>query len=205
MPTLYIFSGLPGTGKTSLSQALAKHITAVHLRRVLVIGSGGAGKSTFSAKLGAKLGLPVVHLDAHFWKAGWIESDKEEFAQTVARLTDRGAWIIDGNYGGTLDLRLAACDTVIFLDRPRLLCLWRIVLRRLRFHGRTRPDMSAGCNERLTWEFIDYIWRYPATRRQRILERLTALKDEKNIIVLQSSRQIEAFLSNSHFEPRCEK
>ena len=165
-----------------------------NMRRVLVIGSGGAGKSTFSAKLGLKLGLPVLHLDAYFWSTGWVESDKAEWRQTVGRLTVQDAWIMDGNYGGTLDIRLAACDTVIFLDRPRLLCLWRVVLRRLRFHGRTRPNMSQGCNEQLTWEFIRYVWGDPSTRKPRILTRLSALSDDKQIIVLKTQRQMDVFL-----------
>ena len=135
------------------------------MQKILVIGSGGAGKSTFSAKLGVQLGLPVLHLDAYFWRAGWVEPDKDEWRQTVERLTAKEAWIMDGNYGGTLDIRLAACDTVIFLDMPRYLCLWRILRRRLRFHGQTRPDMAAGCGEHLTWEFIRYVWHYPTARR----------------------------------------
>ena len=165
------------------------------MRRVLVIGCGGAGKSTFSARLGAKLGLPVAHLDAYFWRAGWVESDKEEWRQTVERLLADEEWIIDGNYSGTLDIRLAACDSVIFLDMPRFLCLGRIVLRRLRFHGQTRPDMRAGCNEQLTWEFIRYVWRYSSTRRPRILERLAALKNDKSVVVLRSKAQAEVFLA----------
>ncbi|MFM8331464.1 MAG: DNA topology modulation protein [Candidatus Methylumidiphilus sp.] len=166
------------------------------MQRVLVMGSGGAGKSTFSVKLGAKLGLPVLHLDSYFWSAGWVERDKVEWRQTVERLVAQEKWIMDGNYGGTLDIRLAACDTVIFLDRPRLLCLWRVVRRRLRFHGRTRPDMAAGCDEHLTWEFIRYVWHYPYRRRPQILARLSAIKHDKTIVVLQSGCAIEAFLAS---------
>jgi adenylate kinase family enzyme len=165
------------------------------MRRILVIGSGGAGKSTFSAKLGLKVGLPVLHLDAHFWSAGWIEPDKAEWRQTVERLTAQENWIMDGNYGGTLDIRLAACDTIIFLDRPRYLCLWRILWRSLLFHGRTRPDMAAECAERLNWEFIRYVWNYPVARRQQILARLAGLNDEKDVFVLQSDSQVNAFLA----------
>ena len=165
------------------------------MQKILVIGSGGAGKSTFSARLGASLGLPVVHLDACYWSAGWVERDKEEWRQIVGRLADEDAWIMDGNYGGTMDIRLAACDTVIFLDMPRFLCLWRILRRRLRFHGQTRPDMAEGCDEHLTWEFIRWVWNYPAARRPQILARLSALRDEKHVIVLHSGRQVEAFLA----------
>ena len=89
------------------------------MRRVLVIGSGGAGKSTFAARLAARTGLPLIHLDACFWRSGWDPTPPDEWARRVADLMSRQEWVMDGNYGGTLDARLAACDTVIFLDVPR--------------------------------------------------------------------------------------
>ena len=165
------------------------------MQKILVTGSGCAGKSTFSAKLGIKLGLPVLHLDRYFWCAGWVESDKAEWRRTVEHLTAQDAWIMDGNYGGTLDIRLAACDTVIFLDMPRYLCLWRILRRRLRFHGQTRPDVAEGCDEQLTWEFIRYVWHYPTARRPQLLARLSSLRDAKEIIVMRSRSEVEAFLA----------
>jgi adenylate kinase family enzyme len=70
------------------------------MRRVLVIGSGGAGKSTFSVALGKRLELPVIHLDAHFWRPGWVETPKPEWRERVAQLAARDAWVMDGNYGG---------------------------------------------------------------------------------------------------------
>jgi adenylate kinase family enzyme len=100
---------------------------------------------------------------------------------------------MDGNYSGTLDLRLAACDSVIFLDFPRLVCLWRVIRRRIRFRGRSRPDMAHGCPEHLTWEFIRWIWNYPTERRPRILARLSALGNDRRVIVLSSVSEIENF------------
>lgn len=162
--------------------------------KVLVIGSGGAGKSTLAAHLGERTGLPVVHLDALYWRAGWVETSKHEWTRTVEALVERDAWIMDGNYEGTLDLRLAACDTVVFLDTPRLVCLWRVIKRRVRFHRRTRPDMTEGCGERLTWEFVRWIWTYPQERRPRLLEKLAAVADEKQVVVLTSPSEVERYL-----------
>ena len=89
------------------------------MRRVLVIGSGGAGKSRFAVALGRRLGLPVIHLDAHFWHAGWVETPAAEWRERRWRSWSAGeAWVMDGNYGGTMAQRLATCDTVIFLDLP---------------------------------------------------------------------------------------
>src|SRR5262245_11527403 len=106
------------------------------MQRVLVIGSGGAGKSTFATRLGAATGLPVVHLDARYWRPGWVPTPKQEWTRAIDEISARDAWIMDGNYGGTLDRRLAACDTVLFLDLPRVVCLRRVLWRSLRYWGR---------------------------------------------------------------------
>jgi adenylate kinase family enzyme len=160
----------------------------------MVIGSGGAGKSTLATRIGERTGLPVIHLDALYWRPGWVPTPADEWARTVARLAEGDAWVMDGNYGGTLDVRLRACDTVVFLDVPRLVCLWRVLGRRLRFHRRARPDVAAGCEEQLTWEFVRWIWTYPRRRRAGILERLHALGGEKRVEVLRSRADVERFL-----------
>ena len=86
------------------------------MKRVMVIGCGGAGKSTFSKKLGQLTGLEVIHLDQYYWKPNWEESDKEEWNQLATQLATKPSWIMDGNYGGTMDIRIARADTIIYLD-----------------------------------------------------------------------------------------
>nr|HEX4316038.1 DNA topology modulation protein [Kofleriaceae bacterium] len=172
------------------------------MQRVLVIGSGGAGKSTFAKRLGAATGLPVVHLDACYWRAGWQAPPKADWVRTIDELAARAAWIMDGNYGGTLDRRLAACDTVVFLDLPRAVCLWRAVRRAARYWGRTRPDMAPGCPETLTWEFVHWIWTYPRLRRPDILRRLDALAATKQVVILGSTPAVERFLRDNARRPR---
>jgi adenylate kinase family enzyme len=167
------------------------------MERVLVIGSGGAGKSSFAAALAGKLGLPLIHLDAEYWSAGWTPTPPEEWAERVRALADRPRWVMDGNYGGTLELRLERCDTVVFLDLPPALCLWRVVKRWLRWAGRTRPDMAPGCRERLSWEFVTWVWRYRATRRDGILRRLAALGEGKRAVVLTSPRAVRRLLDEA--------
>lgn len=164
------------------------------MRRVLVIGSSGAGKSVFAARLAERTGLPLVHLDAIYWRPGWIATPKEAWARTVDGLLARDAWVMDGNYAGTMDRRLAACDTVVLLDLPRTVCLVRAVKRRIVHHRRSRPDMTAGCEERLTWQFIRWIWEYPAKRRPGVLAKLAALRPGQRAVVLRSTAEIEAFL-----------
>jgi adenylate kinase family enzyme len=167
------------------------------MRRVLVIGPGGSGKSALAARIGECTGLPVVHLDALYWRPGWVPTPRDEWRATVTELVARDAWVMDGNYSGTLDLRLRACDTVVFLDVPRLVCLWRILLRRLRFRGRSRPDVAEGCAERLTWEFVRWVWTYPRRRRPRVMEQLRAAEREgrARVVVLRSAADVERFVA----------
>ena len=163
------------------------------MRRVLVIGSGGAGKSTFARRLAQCTGLPLIHLDAIYWRPGWVKTAKEEWAKTVANLIAGERWVMDGNYGGTLEQRLAACDTVVFLDLPRSVCLWRVAVRRVRHRRNSRPDMREGCPEQLTWDFVRWIWGYPVERRPKILQRLSSLDGGRRVFVLRSGGEVESF------------
>jgi len=165
------------------------------MRRVLVIGSGGSGKTTLARRLADRTGIPVIHLDSYFWRPGWEATPPDQWKATVQDLLARDAWIMDGNYGGTLESRLLACDTVVFLDLPRLVCLRRVLIRRLGSLRRDRPELPAGCPERLSWEFLVWIWTYPVRRRGAILRRLAELGKEKRVIILRSPAEVEAFLA----------
>jgi adenylate kinase family enzyme len=140
--------------------------------RVLVIGCAGAGKTVFAQRLSRATGLPFVNLDQEFWQPGWVEPDKQHWVAKVEELIARPRWIMDGNYLGTLSLRLARADTVIFLDPPRLVCLWRAMARIVRNFGRTRDDMAPDCPERFDWNFLMYIWNFQRDHRPRVVESL---------------------------------
>src|SRR5262245_42711291 len=96
------------------------------MQRVLVIGISGAGKSTFARELAQRSGLPLIHLDREFWQPGWKITPEPEWRSKVAALAAREAWIMDGGYSASLDLRLPRADTVIWFDYPRARCLRRI-------------------------------------------------------------------------------
>lgn len=164
------------------------------MKRVLVIGAGGAGKSTFARQLGERLKIDVKHLDKFHWRPGWQEPAKEEWLETVKELTSEESWIIDGNYGGTLETRIQRCDTIVFLDLPRLVCLWRVVKRRLLNRNRTRPDMAEGCNEKLDWEFITWIWNYSRRSRPEVMKLLREHAETKQIVWLRSRAEVRRFL-----------
>jgi len=166
------------------------------MKRILVIGSGGAGKSTLAQRLGEILKLEVIHLDSLYWSSGWVEMRKDKWRTKVEQILKRDSWIIDGNYGGTLDIRLAACDAVIFLDVSRLTCLKRVMKRVVSYRKHSRPDMAAGCPEKVNWPFMKYIWDYPRKRKPAVLEKLNFYSKTKAIVVLRSSREVENFIAS---------
>ena len=164
------------------------------MKRILVIGCGGSGKSTLSIKLGARLGIEVFHLDKLYWSAGWVALGRDEWQKVVEELLAREQWIIDGNFSGTLQQRIESCDTIVFLDLSRALCLWRILKRRLHYRHGTRPDMADGCKERLNLEFVGWILNYPQRTRPKVLKLIRLNAANKKIFWLKSPQQVKAFL-----------
>jgi adenylate kinase family enzyme len=159
------------------------------MQRVLVIGSLGAGKSTFSRELAQRTHLPLTHLDAEYWRPGWVRPPKETWEERVRELIAPDAWILDGNYTSTVQLRAERADTVIVLDYPRVLCLYRAV-RRAVLNRRT-DRMNLG-KEPLDLEFLRFIWTFPAVQ-QRQLAQLEALP-HLTLIRLRSDAQTQAWL-----------
>jgi adenylate kinase family enzyme len=165
------------------------------MKKILVIGPGGAGKSTLAARLGKLLKIEVLHLDRFYWRRGWEETPKPEWRERVQELLKREAWVMDGNFSGTLDLRLEACDTVVFLDMPRTLCLWRVFKRTIMYRKESRPDMAEGCPEKLDLKFMLWIWNYPSQSKPKVLKRIEAAGRAKNVVWLRSTDEVERFLS----------
>ena len=131
-------------------------------KRIMIIGSCGAGKSTLAIQLNEIIDIPIIHLDKEYWKPGWVESEKEEWYERQNKMVDKDSWIIDGNYGGSLDIRFSKADTVIFLDYNKFICLYRIFKRWVQNSGRNRIDMGEGCNEkRPELSFIKFVWDFP--------------------------------------------
>ena len=164
------------------------------MKRILVIGSPGSGKSTLATELARRTGLPLIHLDQQHWRSGWVEPPKSEWRARVAELVAGDEWIIDGNYGGTLDLRLARADTVVDLEFPWWLCVWRILRRVATSRGRVRPDMAEGCPEQLNFEFLIYTATFPRTARKRTDWKLVHFGGE--LIRLRSPAEARRFLAS---------
>lgn len=164
------------------------------MKRIMVIGvSAGVGKSTFAKRLGELTKIEVHHLDTLYWKPGWVEAPLEEFRAAQEEIIHNDKWIIEGNYSSTFDLRMNAADTIIYLELPLRVCLYRVIKRRIQYHGKTRSDMTSGCPEKLDWDFIKFILTTYKSRKLKMAERFQAKSDNKNIIVLNNKRDIEAF------------
>ena len=164
------------------------------MRRIAIIGSGGAGKSTLARELAAKLDVPVVHLDPIFWRPGWVETPQDEWRAQQEDLVRDTSWIIDGTHAPTLDVRLRAADTVVMLDLNRLVCAWRIVKRRVRYGRKPRLDRAPGCGEQLNWKFVRWVWTYPSNGRPEALAAIATYAPDADVIRLTSRRAVKRFL-----------
>ena len=170
-------------------------------RRVVVTGMAGAGKSTFAQQLSAKTGLPVIHLDVHFWKPGWVEPSDTEWREVQSTLLASEEWIADGNYHETLDLRLERADTVVYLDTPWWLCAARAFVRGLRRpEGTQLPD---GCEDtgwrrlRDEWWLVWRVWLGRRSERERELAIVARHGGHAALHVLRSKGAIRAFLDQA--------
>lgn len=163
------------------------------MERILIIGCGGAGKSTLARQLGEKLNLPVVHLDSIFWLPGWVEMEKDEFDARIRTEMAKETWILDGNYNRTLPERIARCDTIIYLDFSRTACLYGIFKRLLTNIGKTRPDMGAGCKEKVDLDFVKWVWNFNKHKREKYYRLLNEAEGVETI-VLKNRRMVKRFL-----------
>ena len=158
------------------------------MQRVLVIGPCGSGKSTLARELAPRMGLPLVHMDQLGWQAGWVETEKAELHARLADAVAQDEWLIEGNYGSTLAPRLERADTVIYLDFPIRLCLWRLVKRIITHRGQSRPDMPDGCPERFDPAFFWYVMNWNTGPRVRTETMLAGYKG--NLVRLANPREL---------------
>lgn len=170
------------------------------MKRVLIIGSGGSGKSTLALRLQKITSLPLVHLDRMYWHPGWVEPPKDEWQRDVEKMLAEKSWIMEGNFGGTLEIRLTACDTVILLDLNPLICLYRVVRRRFRYRGTNRPDMTEGCNEQIDLDFLLWVLTFRRKKLPSIEHRLKAVEGDCRIIRLRSRKAVKEFVASLRAE-----
>jgi adenylate kinase family enzyme len=162
------------------------------MQRILVIGSPGAGKSTLASRLAARLGLPLIHLDREYFGPGWTTPPKAEWRDKVKALAARPAWIMDGNYASTFDIRVPRATVIVWLDLPRWQCALSVLGRVARNYGRPRPDLGTAGPERFDWSFMRWIWTYPVKMRPKTIRMLRRLRPDQSVYVLRSRSDIPA-------------
>lgn len=163
-------------------------------RKIAIIGSPGAGKSTLAIMLGTVTGIPVYHLDRLYWLPGWKERDRSEFDTMLSGILSKSSWIIDGNYQGTLEMRLEAADTVVYLDFGTLLCVFRVLKRVWKWNGKTRPDLGEGCAEKFVPKFMGSVWIFRIKHRLEILNILQSYQENRTVFVFRNPGEVERFL-----------
>jgi adenylate kinase family enzyme len=162
--------------------------------RFALIGLPGSGKSTFAAKLGKLLNIPVHHLDRHMFEPNGKKRDKQEFIATQKALLAEDSWVIEGCSTSTFEMRFARADTIIYFHLPRLLCIWRMLKRRF-FPDRTLCDTAEGCSHVFNWEMVKYIWTLDNKKREGI-EQLRKKYPHVVFLIFKSSKDADKYLED---------
>jgi adenylate kinase family enzyme len=165
------------------------------MRRVMVVGSPGSGKTTFARRLAARLALPVVHLDLHYWRPGWQLPDRDDWRARVIALAQAPRWVMDGDYSNTYDVRMPRADTLIWLDYARSVCMRRVLMRIFSGYGQTRPDLPEGCPEQFDIGFLRYVWDFPRKHRPRIASGIERFGAHLRVARLASDHDAERYLA----------
>ena len=164
------------------------------MQRIIIIGCPGSGKSRLSKILAKKLNLPLIHLDKLYWKPNWQEVSKEEFNELLLNELQKPLWILDGNFGRTLELRLKYADHVILMNYPTLTCILRVLKRVITNRGKTREDMTEGCNEKLDIEFLKYVKKFKKIRLPQMMQVLN--KSTVPVTQIKNDRELKRFINS---------
>ncbi|MFA9376000.1 MAG: hypothetical protein ACERKZ_04515 [Lachnotalea sp.] len=151
------------------------------MKRVLVIGSNGAGKSTFSYELSDKTELPLIHIDKVYWRNAWEVTPREEFERIILAQAQNPCWIIEGNNIRSLNQRLHYADTVIWFEFSPIRCVFNIVKREFKYRNKVRPDMPDKCISKFNIAFLKDVWKFNNKNHTKIE---LCLRNARNVEVI---------------------
>lgn len=174
------------------------------MKRVLIIGGNGSGKTTMARQLAEITGLPLCYLDTLYWTDNWQPRERNEFIALLQAELEKPKWILDGNMRRTLPQRLPYCDTVIYLDFSGVRCFLGTLKRVIQNHGKSRADMGGNCVERFdkrSWSFIKSTLSFNKKNRAYFYQ-MTAEYPEVNLIVLKNRRQVTDYLKSVRKEEK---
>lgn len=162
------------------------------MERVAVVGCGGSGKSYVARELGRLLDLPVIHMDAVYFDDQWNPLPIERFEAVQRELVAAPRWVMDGNYNSTIDIRLQAANTVVFMNLPTHVCPWGILSRQLR-HGPGQNHQN-GVYNRITRDVLWYVLGYRRKMRPRVLAKIEEHASHARLITLTGRGHTRRFL-----------
>jgi adenylate kinase family enzyme len=168
------------------------------MRRIVVTGPAGAGKSELANVLGARLGIRVVHLDTLFWKPGWVPTPPAEWEALQRRELEAPGWIVDGQADDMLPDWMDAADAVVLLDVSPLRCFWRVVRRRRNRDASVGvpAETEPGPVHRALLKFARNQWVYRRRVRSHLLAELGRRRGERRLVIVRSRQDAEAFLDS---------
>jgi adenylate kinase family enzyme len=168
------------------------------VKRIVVTGPAGAGKSGLACELGGRLGVRVLHLDTLFWKPGWVPTPRDEFEAMQRRALEGEAWIVDAQYDDMLPDWVEGADTVVFVDASLARCLWRVSRRRFDRQARvgTPAGSEPGSLPRAFLKFLRNQWRYRRRVRRQLRAELARERDGRRVVVLRRPRDAAVFLDS---------
>lgn len=167
------------------------------MKRVMIVGGPGSGKSMLARLLGKQSGLPVYHMDKIHYRAGWLERTREEKDLLTYEVHMKDSWIFEGGHSNTYEERVSRADTFVWLDIPVALRIFRVLKRSLRYYGQSRPDLAEGCPERFnlqTIEFLHFIWRTRRSARARLMKIYENPPQHLRVVRIRTKSEFAAFL-----------
>jgi adenylate kinase family enzyme len=165
------------------------------MKRVMIIGSNGAGKSTFSYELSKRTKLPLVHIDKIYWRNRWEVTPKEEFDKIVMLEAQKPNWIMEGNNIRSINQRLQYADTVIWFEFSPILCIFNIVKREIKYRNQVRPDMPDECVSQFNMKFLREVWRFNQINHTTI-EKILKSDTKIQVIRFTNYRKVRDYLRN---------
>ncbi len=169
--------------------------------KIAIIGYAGSGKSSLARYIGNKYNIPVLYLDCVHWLSGWIERKREEEIKIVESfLNENSGWVIDGTYTRvTFVRRLKEADRIIFMNFNRFSCLYRAFKRFFQYRGKSRESITAGCDEKIDFEFVKWILYKGRGKKRKEIYREVLKEYESKVIVINNQKELNLYKNNQLF------